>query len=310
MAKKKNSSPKAMAPHETDATSNTNSPGDATTAGRSAANIATMRALAVLIMLILLVIAFFLGRASVGSDGANTGAGVSKGGSGSSTSGKTEAGGSGKLAAFVAETGLVPGQDFAPSVSEENGKAALQQAQKDFDAPVRTLGQDSAPVTLTVLSDFSCPMCTRWEQQTLPSLEKLAAAGEVKLQWVNLVIFAEQYHSDIAAQGAIAAGKQGKLWEFVHAAYGAAGEGAHAEYTEQSVADIAKAAGVPDLGRFKTDLTSDETEQQMQFESRSARQLGINGTPFFIIGDSVISGAYPTEYFENTIKYQKYLASH
>ncbi|EFN92476.1 DsbA-like protein [Mobiluncus mulieris FB024-16] len=308
MAKKKNNSRDEMAPHEMGAANGTDAsftPDVTGTATRSAANVATMRALATLIVLVLLVIAFFLGRASVGNGADHVGAGKT-----GATSSDAKTGGSKQLAAFVAETGLAPGQDFALPLSEENGRKALKQTQKDLDAPTRTLGKDSAPVTLTVMSDFSCPMCTRWEQQTLPALEELAAAGDVKLQWVNLVIFAEQYRSDIAAHGAIAAGKQGKLWEFVHAAYGAAGEGNHAEYTKESVTEMAKAAGVPDIEKFKTDLTSDETEKQMQDESRSARRLGINGTPFFIVGDSVISGAYPTEYFANTIKYQKYLATH
>lgn len=272
---------------------------ESATAGRSAANVATIRALAILIALVLIVIAFFLGRASAGVG--NSGATGDPKGSGSASAEKT-------LAAFVAETGLVPGQDFAPSVSKENGAENLVEAAKSVGTPQNTLGDKDAPVTLTVMSDFSCPMCTRWEVQTLPTLEKLAKSGDVKLQWLNLVIFAEQYHSDIAALGAIAAGNQGKLWEFVHAAYTFAGEDSHAEYSSEDVLQIAKDAGVPDLKQFEVDLNSDETEAEMQQQSHVARALGINGTPFFIIGDSVISGAYPTEYFENTIKYQKFLA--
>lgn len=281
-------------------------PDDAPVA-RSNANAATIRALSVLIAIVLIVIAFFLGRATASPNG----------GSGAGAGGVTAHSLTGnlsdtqrKLKDFVAQTGLVPGQDFAPSVSSRESADSLRQAAKAVDTPEYTRGKHDAPVTLTVMSDFSCPMCTRWEQETLPTLEKLAKAGEVKLQWLNLVIFAEQYRSDIAAHGAIAAAKQGKLWEFVHAAYESAGEGSHEEYDDNSVIRIAKSAGVADMKRFEIDLNSEETEQEMQRQSHLARSIGVNGTPFFIVGDSVISGAFPAEYFANTIKYQKFLAQH
>lgn len=43
-------------------------------------------------------------------------------------------------------------------------------------------------MTLTVLEDFSCPMCTKWQKETLPSLQPLIDNGTLKLQWYNMVI--------------------------------------------------------------------------------------------------------------------------
>ncbi|MCI6585153.1 MAG: DsbA family protein [Mobiluncus sp.] len=275
---------------------------------RSAANVATLRALAVLIVLVLIVIAFFLGRASVNPDTNAGGAANPNASASGATNGAANNPEKQLVADFVAQTGLVPGQDFSASLSEENGKSTLAKVAAMVDTPERTLGKSNAPVSITVMSDFSCPMCTQWETKTLPGLQKYIDDGTVKLQWFNLVIFAEQYGSDFAAHGSIAAANQGKLWDFVHAAYNSAGEGNHANYDAAAVLEVAKTAGIPDLAKFEADMNSEAAKAQVDKESNMARSVGVNGTPFFIIGDSVISGALPLEYFERTIQFQKFAA--
>lgn len=124
-----------------------------------------------------------------------------------------------------------------------------------------------------------------------------------------MVIFADQYQSDIAAKASIAAMKQGRLWDFVRAAYHTAPEGEHPTYDENKVIQIAQSIGITDLGRFKTDMNSPEAQATVSEETDSGHSVGVNGTPFFVLGDSTISGAYPIEYFEHSIEYQKFLAT-
>ena len=272
---------------------------------RSAANVWALKIIGVLTILVLLVIAFFLGRATAPS--ANSPAASPS--EPATTSGTAAGDGQKAVADFVAQTGLVPGQDFASSVTNEGGLQAMEILRDGADEPERTLGKPDAPVTLTVLSDFSCPMCTSWGTETLTKLQQYVDDGTLKIQWHNMVIFADQYQSDVAAKGAIAAMKQDKLWDFVRAAYGSAPEGEHPTYDENKVIQIAQSVGITDLGRFKSDMNAPETQATISEETDSAHSVGVNGTPFFVLGDSTISGAYPFEYFENSIKYQKFLAS-
>lgn len=270
---------------------------------RSAANVWALKIIGVLAIVVLLVIAFFVGRATAPTANPPT---ASPAGSGSATG---NAGGQKAVADFVAQTGLVPGQDFASSVTNEGGLQAMKILHDGADEPERTLGKPDAPVTLTVLSDFSCPMCTSWGNDTLPKLQKYVDDGTLKIQWHNMVIFADQYRSDVAARAAIAAMKQGKLWDFVRAAYGIAPEGEHPTYDENKVIQIAQSVGITDLGRFKADMNAAETQSTVSAETESGHSVGVNGTPFFVLGDSTISGAYPIEYFEHSIEYQKFLAA-
>ncbi|NMW88969.1 DsbA family protein [Mobiluncus curtisii] len=274
---------------------------------RSAANVWALKIIGVLAVLVLLAIAFFLGRTT--APGANTPA-ASPSSPQKTTAGGATAGDAQKAVAdFVAQTGLVPGQDFASSVTNEGGLKAMKILRDGADESERTLGKPDAPVTLTVLSDFSCPMCTSWGNDTLPKLQKYVDDGTLKIQWHNMVIFADQYQSDIAAKASIAAMKQGKLWDFVRAAYHTAPEGEHPTYDENKVIQIAQSIGITDLGRFKTDMNSPEAQATVSEETDSGHSVGVNGTPFFVLGDSTISGAYPIEYFEHSIEYQKFLAN-
>ena len=270
---------------------------------RSAANVWALKIIGVLAIVVLLVIAFFVGRATTPG---TTEPAASPAGSGSSTG---NGGGQKAVADFVAQTGLVPGQDFASSVTNEGGLEAMKILRDRADEPERTLGKPDAPVTLTVLSDFSCPMCTSWGNDTLPKLQKYVDDGTLKIQWHNMVIFADQYRSDVAARGSIAAMKQGKLWDFVRAAYGSTPEGEHPTYDENKVIQIAQSVGITDLGRFKSDMNAPDTQSTVSAETESGHSVGVNGTPFFVLGDSTISGAYPFEYFEHSIEYQKFLAT-
>lgn len=272
---------------------------------RSAANVWALKIIGVLAIVVLLVIAFFVGRAT--APGANNPAASPS--EPATTSGTAAGDGQKAVADFVAQTGLVPGQDFASSVTNEGGLEAMKILRDGADEPGRTLGKPDAPVTLTVLSDFSCPMCTSWGNDTLPKLQKYVDDGTLKIQWHNMVIFADQYRSDVAARGSIAAMKQGKLWDFVRAAYGTAPEGEHPTYDENKVIQIAQSVGLTDLGRFKSDMNAPETQATVSEETDSAHSVGVNGTPFFVLGDSTISGAYPIEYFEHSIEYQKFLAT-
>lgn len=291
------------APSSAESTAQTSPGGGPSAAGDKSRLL--LRLLVLALVAVLVVIAFFLGRSTApGSKDTGATATYVSGGKDAAKNPHSKA-----LADFIGQTGLVPGTDFAPATSGAESTAALQSLMSVTDSPERTLGAKDAKVKITVIEDFSCPMCTKWQKETFPQLKPLIDAGQVALQWHNLVIFPNM-GSDLAAHGAVAAAKQNKLWDFIQTAYGSAKDGDHPEYNPQVVKDLAQQAGVPDLAKFAADMADPKTVQEVEGESNAARQVGINGTPFFVIGTSVISGAYPAEYFLNTVKFQQFLAEH
>ena len=170
----------------------------------------------------------------------------------------------------------------------------------------RARGDVNAPVVMVIYSDFACPFCTRFAREVEPQLDDLVKNGTLRIEWRDLAQVTST--SSLAAQAGIAAGKQGKFWEFHDAVYAAADPQDHPTYTEDSLVEFAKQAGVPDLERFRADMVDATTAQAVTDANQHAYSLGIEGTPFFIVNDAVINGYRPADYVRATVLEQATLA--
>ena len=75
----------------------------------------------------------------------------------------------------------------------------------------------------------------------------------------------------------------------------------HLTYTEDSLVDFAEKAGVPDLERFRADMTDAATAKAVTDANRHAYSLGIKGTPFSIVNDAYIGGYRSADYVRATV---------
>ena len=170
----------------------------------------------------------------------------------------------------------------------------------------RAKGDVNAPVVMVIYSDFACPFCTKFAQEVEPQLDDLIKNGTLRIEWRDLAQITPT--SPLAAQAGIAAGKQGKFWEFHDAVYGAADPQGHPEYTEDSLVDFAEKAGVPDLERFRADMTDAATVKAVTDANQHAYSLGIKGTPFSFVNDAYIGGYRSADYVRATVLEQAALA--
>ncbi|OKL53784.1 hypothetical protein BSZ39_07615 [Bowdeniella nasicola] len=160
-------------------------------------------------------------------------------------------------------------------------------------------GKVDAPVVMVEYSDFSCPFCAQFANTTKPELKKLIDDGTLRIEWRDLALFPEGKTTGAAAR---AAADQGKFWEF-HDVVFKAHSGGHPSYTEDEYVEFAKQAGVEDLDKFREAIKNPELEKKVFENTDSAiRTLGLRGTPAFIINDEVVSGAQPTEHFQQVIQ--------
>lgn len=202
----------------------------------------------------------------------------------------------------AAPADAVPTQ-AAPS-PDPSASAALQQYLLDLprrqaDDPL-ALGRVDAKVVLTNWSDYRCPFCARWHQTTLPELQRFVDDGTLRIEFRDLVLFGEE--STNAAIAARAASRQGKFWEYQEAVFSHAPQSGHLEIDRSKLLEFATAAGVDDLSAFQAALDDPALAQAVQADTREAQQLGISGTPFFVVGAQVINGAQPLEAFVQAIE--------
>ncbi|MEB4615276.1 DsbA family protein, partial [Leucobacter sp. M11] len=97
---------------------------------------------------------------------------------------------------------------------------------------------------------------------------------------------------------------QDRFWEFNETVYAGAPATGHPDLSEEKLLEFAKAAGVPDLDRFRADLDDPDLLALVERDFAEAQAIGIGGTPFFLIGDEPVSGAQPEQFFRAEIEKQ------
>jgi protein-disulfide isomerase len=145
-----------------------------------------------------------------------------------------------------------------------------------------TLGDPSAKVTLAEFGDLQCPVCKGFAEEVIPEvIDSKVRSGEAKIEFRNFTIINEE--SVPAAAAAIAAGKQGRGWNFVELFYRNQGIEASGYVTDEFLTEVARGAGVSGLTRWNEDRKSDAVLRQVQSETAEAESLGLTGTPSFVI---------------------------
>jgi protein-disulfide isomerase len=80
------------------------------------------------------------------------------------------------------------------------------------------LGSPDATVTMIQFEDLQCPVCKRYQEEGFPGIvEEYVRPGKVKLRFVGLAFIGPD--SEKALLHSLAAGEQGKLWQFADELY-------------------------------------------------------------------------------------------
>ncbi len=149
-------------------------------------------------------------------------------------------------------------------------------------APSR--GPTSASISVVLFSDYECPFCARAEP-IVRSLEQ-AHPGDVRVVFKNMPLPMHD-HAWLAAKAALAAGEQGKYWEYHDALF------AHPNALERADFErYATEVGL-DTRRFASDLDDPRLEARLQADVSDAEALGVKGTPTLFVNGRRIVGAQP-----------------
>lgn len=163
--------------------------------------------------------------------------------------------------------------------------AAVNQELRGIPQNGLTLGPEDAPVTLVEFGDLQCPVCKGYAEGIVPEvIDSKVRSGEAKLEFRNFTILGQE--SVTAGAAALAAGQQGRGWNFVELFYRNQGLEGSGYVTEEFLTEIARGAGVPDIARWNKDRKDQASSlREVQRSSEEAERLGLTGTPSFgVIG--------------------------
>ena len=152
----------------------------------------------------------------------------------------------------------------------------------DFVADINIVGSPflgiaKAPVIIVLFTDFECPFCSK----VAPLLEQVLAKNPdtVKIVLKNLPLGMHQF-ADPAARAALAAGEQGKFWEFHNALFALPAQ--NIALSEKAIEDIAVKLGLK-MEQFKSDMASPKIRQKLDQDIMDAQKAGITGTPSIFV---------------------------
>jgi protein-disulfide isomerase len=151
------------------------------------------------------------------------------------------------------------------------------------------LGKPSAGVTVLEFGDLQCTACRGYSEEALPQvIENQVRSGKARLEFRNYTIIGPE--SKPAGAAAIAAGEQGRGWNFVEIFYRNQGSEDSGYVTERFLTAIARAAGVPDIAKWNADRKSERVLEEVAGSTGQAESLGFTGTPSFAVEGPGASG--------------------
>jgi protein-disulfide isomerase len=162
--------------------------------------------------------------------------------------------------------------------AEEALQSKRAELQGASDLPVA--GNPKGDVTIVEFMDYRCGYC----KGVKPTLDEVVRAdGKIRVVYKEFPILGPA--SRTASMAAIASNKQGKYHAFHNALMAYPNN-----LTDDIVFALARQIGL-DVAKLKDDMKSAEVQQLIERTNRLAQELGINGTPAFVIGDQLIPGA-------------------
>ncbi len=172
--------------------------------------------------------------------------------------------------------------DSGGDSSDLDGIAEVKRELSGIQQNGMVLGDPQAKVTVLEFADLQCPVCKGYSEEVLPQvIENQVSSGEAKLSFRNYTIIDEQ--SIPAGAAAVAAGKQGRGWNFVELFYRNQGVEHSGYVTDEFLTAIAEGAGVPDIAKWNSDRKSKAVLGEVSASTEEARELGFTGTPSFAL---------------------------
>lgn len=201
------------------------------------------------------------------------------------------------------------GNNTAATVADAPAQAADQPTGTVNEAPVTqesqyvrydittegfpSLGPDDAPITIVEFSDFQCPFCKRFHDDTYQDLLD-AYPGQIRFVYRNLPLTSIHPDAMSAAVASLCANEQNVYWEYHDKLFSntTLGTDTYVQYANELNLNADEFAACLDSGKFDEFI-----QQDMDF----AFNLGVQSTPTFFINGLAIVGAQPLDSFTQII---------
>lgn len=208
--------------------------------------------------------------------------------------------GEGTSQALAAESAVAAG--LTPGSPRASGSPRAGQSLEITEIGYNN-GDPDAPVKVIELSDFGCGYCRVFAVETYPTLYgEYIETGKVEWKFVPTVLgrFRNSIPATFAAE---CAGEQGMFNEMHWRLFQDQQEWKSADDPDPVFQRFADEEGM-DVNRFNTCIAAEWRAGRVRDNMRLSQQLGVRGTPTFVIDGFPVSGALPLETFRDIFEIQ------
>jgi len=158
-----------------------------------------------------------------------------------------------------------------------------------------TWGAIDAKVTIVEFSDFECPFCVDFYQQTYAQLKK-DYGDKIRFAFRH---FPLDMHPNAkkAALASECAREQDKFWEYHDVLFEN-----QKDLSAAALQQYAQKVGIADLSRFSQCLETEKYKAKIEADTQAGLDYGIDGTPTFFVNGRRIPGAFPYTEFVKVIQ--------
>ena len=210
--------------------------------------------------------------------------------------------------------GLIIGVSIYSALAPKGGAAANQQVAAGAAATVNIkdvqlsgdpyVGNASAPV-IAYWSDYQCPFCKKFELETLPDImKKYVNTGKLKVVFKDYPFLGNDSTTGAEYEHAVWALYPTKFFAWREAMFKAQDqEGDQGFGNETSILKLSATIPGIDAGKLKAEVAANKSayDKEIAADRDEGSKFGVNGTPGFVVGTTLISGAQPLEQFTSAI---------
>lgn len=165
-----------------------------------------------------------------------------------------------------------------------------------YDIPTEgypSLGPEDAPIVIVEFSDFQCPYCRRFHEETYQALLD-AYPGQIRFVYRNLPLESIHPAAMSSAVASLCANDQNAYWDYHGKLFSSETLG------EETYIQYATDLGL-DVPAFTECLSSGKHDAFIREDMDFSLNLGVQSTPTFFVNGLAIVGAQPLSSFQQLI---------
>lgn len=158
------------------------------------------------------------------------------------------------------------------------------------------LGNKNAKVTIVEFSDFQCPFCKSYFDQTHQQIiDQYVKTGKAKFAYRHFPLVSIHPNAQKAAEAAECANEQGKFWEYHDLLFNEQDTWSPLAGTQAADKFVSYATGNLGLNpsQFQDCLQSDKYKADVDEDTAFAGEIQVNATPSFFVNGVRVVGAVP-----------------